>query len=129
MSTELLCLVWSTALGMAYVCGPVVLLYAERGLGSYDSRRDKRYQPGLYEARGDRALRNFVETYPFFVALIAAAELSGRRDWYTATGAITYLGARVAYWPLYVSGLGYLRTASWTVAAIGLAMIFYGVLF
>ena len=129
MSTELLCLVWRTALGFAHVCGQVVTLYAEHGLGIYDSKRDKLFTPGLYTARGDRALRNFLETYPLFVALVAAVELSGQRDWYTATGAITYLVARTVYWPLYMSGLGYIRTTSWTVACIGLAMMFFGVLF
>jgi uncharacterized MAPEG superfamily protein len=129
MSTELLCLVWSTALGFAYISGQVVVLYAERGIRSYDSRRDRVFTPGLYTSRGDRALRNFLETYPFFVALVAAAELSGGRDWFTAWGAIVYIAARVLYWPFYVAGLGYLRTTAWTIASIGLAMMFYGVLF
>jgi hypothetical protein len=46
MSTELLCLVWSTALGFAYISGQVIVLYAERGIRSYDSRRDRVFTPG-----------------------------------------------------------------------------------
>ena len=129
MSIELTCLVWSTAVGFAYICAQVLTLYAERGLGSYDSKRDEKFERGLYTARGERALRNFLETYPFFIALVLAAELSGSKDWYTATGAIIYLVARVVYIPFYIAGLGYLRTTAWTIAGIGLAMMFLGVLF
>jgi uncharacterized MAPEG superfamily protein len=129
MSTELTCLVWSTVLGFAYICAQVITLYAERGLGSYDSTRDEQFEPGIYTARGQRAVKNFLETYPFFVALVVAAELSASRDWYTAWGAITYIAGRVIYIPSYIAGLGYLRTTAWTIAGIGLVMMFYGVLF
>ncbi|MBL0374075.1 MAPEG family protein [Rhizobium sp. KVB221] len=129
MSTELLCLVWSTVLGGIYICTQVATLYAERGVRNYDPNRDKQHASGLYTGRGERAVRNFLETYPFFVALVLATEMSSSGDVYTTLGAIVYLVARVIYLPFYIGGLGPLRSIAWAIAMAGLAIMFFGVLF
>jgi uncharacterized MAPEG superfamily protein len=129
LSTELICLVWSTALGFAHICAQVIGLYAEKGVGSYDPNRDSPVVLGTYGARAERALKNFLESYPLFLALAAAVAISGRSDWLTAWGAIVYLVARVAYLPAYIGGFGPLRSTIWGVSFVGLAMMFCGVLF
>ena len=128
MSIELVCLVWSTALCLAYISAQVMTKRLQEGVGNYDPNNDRDIELGLRPARAERALRNFLETYPIFIALVAAAQLSGSGDWLTQWGAVLYLVARVIYLPLYIFGIGPMRSLVWTLAFIGLVMIFVGVL-
>jgi uncharacterized MAPEG superfamily protein len=43
-------------------------------------------------------------------------------------GAQLYFWARVAYVPVYASGIPFARTAVWTVSIIGLVMVLTGAL-
>ena len=45
-----------------------------------------------------------------------------------ATGATVFFWARLVYWPVYMAGIIYLRTAVWFVSIIGIAMIVWQVL-
>jgi uncharacterized MAPEG superfamily protein len=56
-------------------------------------------------------------------------QLSGGNDALTAWGASLYLAGRMAYLPLYIAGLGSLRSLSWGVSIIGLGLLFFGALF
>ena len=40
-----------------------------------------------------------------------------------ASGATVFFWARLVYWPAYLAGIVYLRTAIWTVSVIGLVLI------
>jgi uncharacterized MAPEG superfamily protein len=77
--------------------------------------------------RATRALRNFQETYPIFIALAVVAVTSGRADALTYWGALLWFWARVAYLPAYLMGLIPYRSWVWSVAAIGLALMFAGI--
>jgi uncharacterized MAPEG superfamily protein len=44
-------------------------------------------------------------------------------------GAIVWYAARIAYLPLYPFGIFMIRSLVWCVSAIGLAMMFFGILF
>ena len=60
--------------------------------------------------RINRNFRNYMETFPFFVAAILTAELTGVHDALTHWGAVAYLGGRIAYTVLYISGIPLVRS-------------------
>jgi len=79
-------------------------------------------------ARAERAGRNTLESLPLFIGLVAAAHLGGRHGDRVDLGAQLFFWARVAYWPIYVAGVPYVRTAVWYVAVAGLGLIFTALL-
>ena len=78
--------------------------------------------------RLDRALRNFLETFPLFAAVVLAAHVSETHNALTEWGARLYLWGRVAYVPLYVAGIPLVRSLVWNVATVGI-MLFVVALF
>ncbi len=70
-----------------------------------------------------RALRNFLETYPAFIALAVALAITGKTGGIAATGAILWLVARIIYVILYAAGTPVIRTIVWFASVIGLAMM------
>src|SRR5688572_5798481 len=60
--------------------------------------------------RLDRALRNFLETFPLFAAAVLAAHVSDTHNALTEWGAWLYLWARLVYVPLYAVGVPLLRS-------------------
>ena len=81
--------------------------------------------PQLKGAAGrlERALRNFLETFPLFAAAILTAHVAGRHDWMTIWGAQLYFWARLAYVPLYVLGVPVVRSLVWNLAFAGIALL------
>jgi uncharacterized MAPEG superfamily protein len=73
--------------------------------------------------RLDRALRNFVETFPLFAAAVLAAHASNVHDWMTVWGAQLYFWARIFYVGLYAWGVWLIRSLVWNVATVGILMI------
>ena len=129
MSTEIICLVWSTLLGFLYINAQVITLRIQQGRRGYDPNRERQVELGVYAGRGERALWNFLESYPLFIALAVSVELADASSWTTQWGAVLYVGARLVYLPLYILGIAPLRSAAWAVSFVGLAMMFAGVLF
>jgi uncharacterized MAPEG superfamily protein len=72
--------------------------------------------------RAERAARNMVENLVLLIALIAAARFAGRAGPHVDLGATLFFWARVAYWPCYLAGVIYLRTALWLISILGLGM-------
>ena len=75
-----------------------------------------------------RASANFAETFPYFAALVLAVEISGHRDAFSYWGAALYVGARVAYLPLYAFGVFLVRSLVWNVAAAGIVLLLVALL-
>ena len=73
--------------------------------------------------RADRAARNMIESLVLFTALVAAVHFAGKANAQANLGATIFFWARLAYWPCYLAGIAYLRTAIWAAAMVGLAMI------
>ena len=73
--------------------------------------------------RAERAARNMVENMVLLVALVAAVYFAGKSEPQAGLGATIFFWARLAYWPCYLAGIVYLRTAIWFVGVIGLAII------
>jgi uncharacterized MAPEG superfamily protein len=56
------------------------------------------------------------------VLIVSAANLGNAT---TALGAMIWLGARVAYLPLYALGVPVLRSVAWIAATVGIVMILW----
>jgi uncharacterized MAPEG superfamily protein len=119
-----------TMLGLAIVLGLLQLSVAarignsQRGIAWNVGPRDQPSPPvSAVAGRLERAYRNFMETFPFFVAAILAAHAAGRFGTLTLVGSQVYLIARVVYWPLYAAGVPVFRTLTWLVSLIGLLMV------
>jgi uncharacterized MAPEG superfamily protein len=74
-------------------------------------------------ARLDRALRNFLETFPLFAAALIACVAAGKLGTLTLYGAGLYVIARALYVPLYASGVALVRTLVWAASLIGIVMV------
>lgn len=74
-------------------------------------------------ARLDRALGNFLETFPFFAAAVLAATLAARLGPLTLWGSVLYVAARALYVPIYASGAFLIRSLVWFVSIAGLFMV------
>ena len=83
---------------------------------------------GKLGARLDRAWKNFVETFPLFVAAVLVEAQVPQDSEIAAMGAQLYFWGRVAFLPLYAIGVPFLRTIAWTVALAGIVMVLLGAL-
>ena len=117
-------------LGLAVVLGLVQIIAAshaaslQRGYRWTASPRDEAVPAlGGVAGRLDRALRNFLETFPLFATAVLAAHALEIHDALTEWGARLYLWARVAYVPLYAAGVPLVRSLVWNVATAGIALL------
>ncbi len=90
--------------------------------------RDVPIEPSVYAGRAERAAKNMSENLPFFIAVVLAAYAAGRSGPGVDTGALVFVIARVVYWPVYISGIPFLRTGVWAVSIGALAWIGYAAL-
>lgn len=124
MVQELVVLGWSVALLFVHIVIQGTLATSKTGLAYNVSARDSGiHGNGLYAGRAYRALWNFLETFPAFIALVLALTISNRNTEMTALLAWVWLGARVFYLPLYLFGIPYLRTLVWAVSFTALVML------
>ena len=80
-------------------------------------------------ARLSRAQANFLETFPIAIIALLGVVIAGRTSASTALGGWIWLGASVVYLPLYAAGVPIIRTLTWTVSIVGLAMVIWPLLF
>jgi len=123
MTIELKMLVWSSALALAQMI--VALLAAIRQVGLVPLAGNRENLPSLegVAARARRAQQNMLENLAVFAALVLVAQLAGKTNSATALGAQMFFWARLAYAPVYVVGIPWLRTALWAVSFVGMLRI------
>jgi len=117
-------------LGLSIVLGLVQIVLAshaaslQRGYMWTASARDEAL-PALTGLAGrlNRALQNFVETFPLFAAAVLMAHVAGKHSWMTEWGAQLYFGARAAYVACYAAGIFLVRSLVWNVATLGIILI------
>jgi uncharacterized MAPEG superfamily protein len=130
VTTELWLLFWSLPLYGLYLGTQAIIYRWHYGVMFAASGRDEPPKPeGVWLARAERALKNFLETWPAFVVLALIAHLADPHDGVVFWGAIVWYVGRIVYLPLYVYGVFGIRSLVWNVATIGLAMMFFGILF
>jgi uncharacterized MAPEG superfamily protein len=127
MTIEIRVLAFSVILGFAHIVIAAALATHQRGLKWNTGNRDGEPKPltGV-AARAARASHNFLETFVFFAAAVLAVVVAGRSTNHTALGSEIYLWARVAYLPIYLIGIPYLRTAVWVASLWGLLQVLEG---
>lgn len=120
----------SVVLLMFHVLLQSTLAYREVGRDWNAGPRDIERKPtDALAGRAARASGNFRETYPGFVVLVLALAVGGDDSGIGFAGTLVWFAARIAYIPLYLGGVAYVRSYVWLIAALGLAMMFVGVLY
>lgn len=129
MNYELTYLAWSVILLVVHIAVQGIAkdlkVDVRWALGPQDEQPDT----GIMAGRAKRALQNFLETYPAFVALALLIVATGQSTSLTAAGAALWFWGRVAYLPAYLSGIPVVRSLTWFVAVIGLLMMAWPFLF
>lgn len=88
------------------------------GLGNRDNLREATPMGG----RAERAAKNSIEAAVFFVPLALIANAAGL-DAEVMLGAQVAFWARIAYVPIYIAGIKYLRSLVWIVGVVGYGMM------
>jgi len=128
MSLELQLLVCAVALTVIQLVVAVLGSITQVGMPPLMGNREGMAEFTGWVGRAHRAHRNMLESLVLFAALVLVAHAAGRENAMTALGAQLFLWGRAAFAVIYLVGLPYLRTAAWTVAVVGLAMIFLQVI-
>jgi uncharacterized MAPEG superfamily protein len=123
MTLELKLLVWSTALALSQMLVSVLAAIAQVGLRPLVGNRENLPAFGGWAGRAQRAHRNMLESLAVFAALVLVAQVAGKTNVATALGAQLFFWSRLAYAPVYVIGVPWLRTALWGVSFAGLLQI------
>ena len=84
--------------------------------------------PNPMVGRLERAQANFAETFPIAVVALLGVVIAERTSEWTALGGWIWLGARIAYLPVYALGVTGLRTLIYAVSIAGLGMIIWPLL-
>jgi uncharacterized MAPEG superfamily protein len=129
LSIELYALCLSVILGLVHIALASHAASLQRGYRWTASARDEPVPPLTGVAgRLARALVNFLETFPFFAALVLAVQITRSNGALSRWGVLLYLAGRVTYLPLYAFGVYLVRSLAWNVAAAGIVLLLVSVL-
>ncbi|MDP3298828.1 MAG: MAPEG family protein [Phenylobacterium sp.] len=123
MAIELKLLAVAVLIGLVQILWGAAAARRQLGLTWAAGPRDEVRPIDGVAARLDRALRNFLETFPFFAVAVIVAYLGGKLGDLTLWGSITYVVARALYVPIYAAGIPRVRSLVWFAAMIGLGMV------
>lgn len=123
MTPELSYLVYAVILLVVHVIVQATFSDLSKGLGWALGPQDEQRDQSAIAARIQRALRNYLETFPAFVALALVLAISGQANETSALGATIWFWARIAYIPAYASGMPLVRSIAWFASLAGLALM------
>lgn len=124
LPVEITLLGWSVILLVIHVAWQIGFAMPRRGFKWNAGPRDEGASPlGRFPGRAQRALDNFKETYPAFVALALALAAVGRTGGLGEIGATIWFSARVVYLPLYLLGVPWLRSIAFGASLAGLLLM------
>ncbi len=123
LSTELKMLLWSVILGLVQLLLAAQAATSQNGVSWNLSPRDQKKELAGVAGRLDRAFKNFMETFPFFLAAVVMVQITTLSNGVTSIGVHLYFWARVVYVPLYALGIPGFRTLVWLISLIGIAMV------
>ncbi len=123
-STEMTMLWASLVLGFVYLVAAAVTSVGQRGMKWAAGPRDDGAPPiNAVGGRLDRAWKNYVETLPLFIGAVLVEAMSGGSSELGPLGAQLYFWGRLAYLPIYATGLPLVRTVAWAVAMAGIVLL------
>jgi uncharacterized MAPEG superfamily protein len=123
MTIDLKLLVWSTTLALIQMLIALLAAIAQVGVVPLVGNRGNLPAFEGWAGRAQRAHRNMLESLTIFAALVLVAQLAGKSNATTALGAQLFFWSRLAYAPVYVIGIPWLRTGLWGVSFAGLLQI------
>jgi uncharacterized MAPEG superfamily protein len=125
MTTELRFLAATVILGLLHLIVDSHLISFQLGYRWTGSNREQPMPPLRGVAnRVDQAYTNFMETFPFFAAVVLAAHLAGRHDALTLWGAQLYFWGRVGYVLAAAVGFGLVRSVLFFNTAVSGIILF-----
>ena len=124
ISVEIAGLLVAVGLGVVHIVLASHSASLQRGYRWSASARDAPSPPLIGVAgRLSRACSNYLETFPFFAALVLAVVATGASSEWSRWGVYLYLAGRFAYLPLYAFGVFLVRSLIWNVALLGIALL------
>jgi uncharacterized MAPEG superfamily protein len=123
MTPDLNYLLMSVVLAFVQVLIAAVAANQAVGLTALAGNRDDLPVLTGLAGRARRAHLNMVGNMVLFAALVLIAAVAGKANATTATGALVFFWARLAYAVIYLLGIPWLRTVAWFVSVIGMIMI------
>lgn len=114
----------SVILGLVHIILASHSASLQRGYKWTASARDQPPAPLTGVAgRLERASDNFLETFPFFVAMVVVLHITDAYGELSKWGAVLYLAGRVVYLPLYAFGVFLVRSLAWNIATAGILLL------
>lgn len=129
MTIELWLLLGSVVIYSFYLGVQSILYRWQHGLMFAQTARDDEAPAGVLLGRAERALKNYLETWPCFIVLAVVAHLAAPHDQVVFWGAVDWLVSRILYLPLYLVGIFGIRSLVWFIGAMGLFAMFFGLVF
>ena len=119
MNVELFVLTWSVVLGFIHIVASSHAKSLQHGYRWTAGARDEEVPPLRGVAgRLERASSNYLETFPFFAALVLAAQVAGIHSALTEWGfTLVPRGSRRLF-PLYVLGIPLVRSLVWNLRSL-----------
>ncbi|MBF9029006.1 hypothetical protein HKCCE3408_01240 [Rhodobacterales bacterium HKCCE3408] len=125
MTPELTYLVYAVILLVVHALVQATFSDLSKGLGWALGPQDEQRDQNVVAARIQRSLRNYIETFPGFVAIALVLAVSGRGNETSALGAAIWFWSRVVYIPAYAIGIPLIRSIVWFAALAGLVMMIF----
>jgi uncharacterized MAPEG superfamily protein len=124
LNFELMMLAAASFWGFVQLVAAAQAANVQYGLAWAASPRDVEMPPlRPIPGRIVRNFRNYMETFPLFVAAVLIAQAADAHNALTYWGAIAYLGGRVVYTALYISGIPLVRSLFWNIATFGMLAV------
>lgn len=123
MTMELWMVLAAVGILVAGILFQAVVGTADNGPARQLGPRDAPGKPTALAGRGERAVRNQVESLAVFVPIVMVAQLADVHTAMTVLGAQIYVVSRALYMPLYWLGVPALRTLAFAGGLVGMLMI------
>tara|TARA_R110002072_G_scaffold188905_1_gene345721 strand:+ start:49 stop:438 length:390 start_codon:yes stop_codon:yes gene_type:complete len=129
MSTELLYLTLSAGLTLILWLPYILARIGAQGMSGAMGYPENPPAPPAWAKRSERVHLNMVENLAPFAVLVLVAHVLGISTEMTVLGAILFFWARVAHAVVFTLGIPYLRTLTFFVSWVGMALIFVELVF
>lgn len=129
MPIEITILGWGAVLLLVHIFAAAHVKTKQYGTNWNMGARDEALPPlNPVAGRLSRAQANFQETLPIAIIALLGVVVADRASEWTAIGGWVWLGARVAYLPVYGLGIPKVRTLIFLVSLIGLGIVIWPLL-